>query len=133
MPLTPEQLDHRFNYHAPTEETRPKYAAIRAAEFECHQLAANIRLAGNDVDTGAYAVVNSTLRAFAEAINDNAPDCADKTAALRCVGLARNCLNEQVASVTQGFPVYIDLVAEAHRQIVLARFQANSAVALDGK
>lgn len=131
--MTPEQLDNWFSHHAPTEETAPKYAAIRAAEFECHKLGASLTMAEYTATTDDYAAINATLRAFAEAIDANAPDSADKTAAIRCVRLARNCFNEQVASAINGFPVHINMVAEGARQLVLARFQANSAIACGGK
>lgn len=113
--------------------TLERYKAIRAAEFECHKMFAAIgaddyTLAVKDCDT-----VNAITRAFAEAIDANAPDSADKTAAIRCVRLARNAANERIMSVVQGFPTHINCIAEARRQLVLARWQANSAIACGGK
>lgn len=131
--MTPDQLDNWFNWHTPTEEQKPKYRAIRAAEQECHALGASLTMAEYTATMADYERINATLRAFAEAIDQNAPDSADKTAAIRCVRLARNCFNEQVASGIHGFPVYINLVAEGARQIVLARFQASGAIACGGK
>ena len=131
--LSPEQLDNWFLYHPLTDETRPKYAAVRAAEFECHKLGASLTMAEYTATAADYDRINATLRTFAEAIDANAPDSDDKSAAIRCVRLARNCFNEQVASCLLGFPVHINMVAEGSRQLVLARFQANSAIACGGK
>lgn len=131
--MTPEQLDNHFSYHAPTEETAPKYAAIRAAEFECHKLCGSLSMGEYTATLANYNEVNATLRTFAEIIDANAPDSADKEAAIRCVRLARNALNEHIASCIQSFPVHINMLAEASRQLVLARFQANSAIACGGK
>jgi hypothetical protein len=131
--MTPEQLDNHFSYHAPTEETAPKYAAIRAAEFECRKLCGTFSMAEYTATPANYHEVNATMRTFAEIIDANAPDSADKAAAIRCVRLARNAINEHLASCILGYPVHINMLAEASRQLVLARFQANSAIACGGK
>lgn len=131
--MTPEQLDNHFSYHAPTKETAQKYAAIRAAEFECHKLCGALSMAEYTATPANYNEVNASLRAFAEVIDANAPDSADKAAAIRCVRLARSALNEHLASCILGYPVHINMLAEASRQLVLARFQANSAIACGGK
>lgn len=133
MPLSKETLDNHFSYHALTEETTPNYAAIRAAEFECHKLCGSMSMAEYTATAADYDTVNATLRTFAEVIDANAPDSADKAAAIRCVRLARNALNEHVASCLLSYPVHINMLAEASRQLVLARFQANSAIACGGK
>lgn len=131
--MTPDQLDNWFTYHKPTPETAPKYQAIRDAEFECHKLAGSYTMGDYFASREDCDVVNATLRAFAEVIDANAPDSADKTAAIRCVRLARNALNEHIMSCVLGFPVHVNMLAEASRQLVLARFQANSAIACGGK
>lgn len=141
MSLTPDQLDNWFTYHPPTEETAQKCAAIRAAEFECHKAFAALAarayplktpdtkpLTAKDCDE-----VNRLTRALAEVIDANAPDCADKTAAIRCVRLARNAANESVMANALMFPLHINSMQEAIRQLVLARWQANSAIACGGK
>ena len=122
--------DH-FIHHAQTPETSPRYAAIREAEEGCHALIAFF--SSRPVVQQDFMQVNSTLLTFAQVIDANAPDSADKTAAVRCVRLARNALNEHVASCLLGFPVHMNMLAEATRQIVLARWQANSAIACGGK
>lgn len=129
MPVNP---DH-FVYHAPTDDTAPRYAAIRAAERACHDVAGSLTMAEYTATEADYYVVNNTLRRFAEAIDAAAPDSADKTASIRCVRLARNALNEHIAACIGGFPTHINCIAEAARQLTLARWQANSAVACGGK
>ena len=129
MPVNP---DH-FIYHAPNEDTAPRYAAIRAAEDACHDVVGSLTMAEYTATAADYTRVNSVLRVFAETIDSNAPDSADKTAAYRCVRLARNALNEHIAASMGNFPTRINCLAEATRQLVLARWQANSAVACGGK
>lgn len=187
MPLTPDQLDNWTTHHPPTEETAPKYAAIRAAEARLHdaifgevwrlrEVHGHEHEARSLYDTwkdqpgwvpwveggnsvrqtdarravGGYhsppeltpntGVVNLAAREFMVAIDTHAPDSADKTAAIRCVRLARNAANEALYAVPRekSTPIYawvtVDTMkAEAHRQIVLARFQACSAIACGGK
>ena len=143
--MTPEQLYNWFTFHPPTEETKPKYAAIRAAGEAAHVAIAHVKAGrawDGDVDTMvqpadkadyqrlAYAYVNQTCRAFAEAIDVNAPDSADKAAAIQCVRLARSCANEGVAL---GLADDAFLWTQAQEQLRLARFQANSAIACGGK
>ena len=63
-----EVLENWFTYHSPTADQLPKYAAIRAAAL-------------------AYAIV----------INENVPDSADKSAAIRLVREATMTANAAVA------------------------------------
>lgn len=141
MPLSKEQLDNHFLPPPPNEETAPKYAAIRAAEFECHKAFAVIRARAYPLSDPSTAPltpadcdeVNCLTRAFAVAIDTNAPDSADKSAAIRCVRLARNAMNEYIMANAIGFPLHIASDDEARRQLVMARWQANSATACGGK
>lgn len=140
--LSPDQLDNWFTYHPPTEETAPKYAAIRSAEdrVQRHFAALRARLAFDGSNQGEHpltvddcAGVNVLTRAFVEVIDANAPDGDDKSAAIRCVRIARNAMNEWVMSRVAGFPLHIDSAAEATRQLVMARWQANGAIACGGR
>lgn len=136
MSLTTDQLDNWFTYHPPTDEQKPKYAAIRDAELRCRDLEKH--------GTVTHDRVNATLRDFVGVIDAHAPDSADKTAAIRCVRIARNALNEALvlcdivanaaAPSLRGQAAVIDvLLDEAGRQLCLARWQANSAIACGGK
>ena len=131
--MTPEQLDNWFTYHPPTEETKPKYAAIRAAEAVASQCSVAL-LNGGTLAT--HDEVNARFRSFAEAIDANCPDSADKSAAIRCVRLARNALNEAIVVASKlgadEFTV-LALAREAESELRRARWQASSAIACGGK
>jgi len=132
------QLDNWFTYHPPTAETEPKYAAIRAAEGEVYvRVTQTVYEVGPDIKQ-VYDEINRVTRRFAEVIDANAPDSADKTAAIRCVRLARNLLNEWVTQRAK--PVagrdHNDVQAlyvAAEMELRRARWQANSAIACGGK
>jgi len=131
--LTTEQLDNWFTYHAPTEETAPKYAEIRKAESEAGQVMVAIL---NNGDLVAFQAINQAARTMVEVIDRCCPDSADKSAAIRCVRLARNAMNE--ALVVRGDPFNpssecIRLVKMAADDLTRARWQANSAIACGGK
>ena len=137
MPLTSDQLDNWFTYHPPTADTAPKYAEIRATEQEAVRACI---AAVTDPEGGPAAkrcaLVNQATRCFVEVIDANAPDSADKTAAIRCVRLMRNAANEAVmlaasqsADPVQANTLFQVIVTEAWK----ARWQANSAIACGGK
>lgn len=129
--MTPEQREAWFTYHAPTEETAPKYAAIREAEIDCGSCISAILNGGA---LAAHEHVNARCRDFAEVIDACAPNSADKSAAIRCVRLARNAMNEAIVKAGQrgtGNEV-IELCRHAERELRAARWQANSAIACNG-
>lgn len=129
VPMTQEQLDNWFTYHATTDETAPKYAAIRAAEDACrHGLTMGIGLVDEPAHV-RFGHINAACRTFALVIDEQAPDSADKTAAIRCVRLARNAANEAVIDTAGAGR----LQAVALTEIQKARWQANSAIACGGR
>jgi len=130
MPLSTEQLDNWFTYHAPTDETTPKYAAVRKGRLDAG-LTLLACTAPDCVDSNhiRHESINDALRDFVMVIDANAPDSADKTAAIRCVRLARNAANEAVATPTDSRR----LVDIALLEIQKAVWQANSAIACGGK
>jgi hypothetical protein len=130
MPLTAEQLDNWFTYHAPTEETTPRYAAIREAEAACVHGFNHVNACVDEPAGVGYGNINACARAYAIAIDTNAPDSADKTAAIRCVRIARNAANE---AVTKAGGERARLFAIANTELQKARWQANSAIACGGK
>lgn len=126
--MTPEQAETWFTYHAPTDETAPKYGAIREAE---QAAAAAVRL-GTDPNCPepthvCYGNVNAACRAFAVVIDAHCPDGYDKDAAIRAVRLARNAANEAIAIGDPG-----RLCAIALTKLQEARWQANGAIACGG-
>lgn len=122
--MTPEQRDSWFGYHAPTTETKPKYAKIRAAEL---RTAADIDDAlGNFAGAEAFGRINAACLAFADVIDAQAPDSADKSAAIRCVRLARNAANEAVVADAEHAA---DMRVICAQELVKARWRANGAIA----
>ena len=85
-----------------------------------------------------YGCVNAACKRFAMVIDSLAPDSADKTAAIRCVRLARNLFNEWAAETSKA-PVHRawsdprSLFLAAEIELCKARMQANSAIACGGK
>jgi aconitase B len=124
--LKQEQLDNWFTYHAPTDETRPKYEQITLAESRIQDELVE------DVNIITHDAINGTLRDFVVLIDSLAPDSADKTAAIRCVRIARNALNEAVMC-RKNDPDRARMLARiASDEIIKARWQANSAIACGG-
>lgn len=134
--LTTEQIDNWFTYHAPTEEQAPKYAEIKRAErvFRDTLLTFVIPNAGNPGE--CFAEITHAARCLVQAIDYNAPDCADKMAAIRCVRLARNAANEAVMTLN-GDGVLEEMVSlliqTALQEALKARWQACSAIACGGR
>ena len=118
-----------FEYRPPTEVTAPKYDAIRKAEDEAFWALHGVLVVAPDKrdKPRAYADITQACRAFYDAIREHAPASADRSAAERCVRLARMAANEVVA---------LDHTHESRQarialdQLVMARWQACAAIAL---
>jgi hypothetical protein len=148
MPLSAAQLDAYFTYHAPTEEQKPKYKAIddayKKAKFEVVSPLADIFRSQAAPTSAVHDIVNRATREFACVINEQSPDSADKTAAIRCVRLARNAANELYALIIKDWDdLFLDpekyqstLEVLAHSiddEFNRAKWQSKSAIALEGK
>ena len=134
--MTDAQRAAWFTYHAPTEETAPKYAAIQSAENNVILDVTQTSYEGVDVQV-LYRCINAACKRFAEIIDTYAPDSADKTAAIRCVRLARNLFNEwaKESSRPTSEQRWSDprvLFVAAELELTKARMQANSAIACGG-
>jgi hypothetical protein len=135
--LSPEQLDNWFTYHAPTDETAPKYTAIRNAELSAHRSMVQARFENVGRFPG-HDLINRETRNFAVVIDLHAPDGDDKAAAIRSVRLARNLYNEWWAQTYTDPKVRDwndpnDLLLAAALEMAKARMQANTAIACGGK
>jgi hypothetical protein len=132
MPLSAAQLDAYFTYHAPTEEQKPKYANITSARDACATKLAGAFVSYQSTGKNAtyFDVVNKATREFAEVIDANAPVSADTTAAIRCVRLARNAANQALTEPVNSLVVFAAIV---DAELFKAQWQANSAIALEGK
>ena len=123
-----DPIDHLFTYHAPTDEQKPKYAAIRDAESACLQVLKAL-IDGSDArfnvsSHDAYKEVNFSTKEFYKIVLEVCPESADTSAALRCIRLARNAINEYVTN-RDG-----EIAKIARAQLLQARWQACSAIAL---
>ena len=135
--MTEAQRNTWFTYHAPTPDTAPKYAAIRDAELA---FVVNVTQTSYEVGPDVaqlYREINRSAKHMAEVIDAAAPDSADKTAAIRCVRLARNLFNEWATqrALPLGQQAWVDisiLVTMAEIELAKARMQANSAIACGG-
>ena len=118
-----------FEYRPPTEATAPKYDAIRKAEDAAFGALRDVLAASPDKrdKPRAYADITRACRAFYDAIREHAPASADRSAAERCVRIARMAANEAVA---QDHTHESRQARIAFDQLVMARWQACAAIAL---
>jgi hypothetical protein len=144
---TTEQLDLLFTYHPPTDETAPKYAAITSAEEHLHDAIFNALFKvreQHNTNPPAYVIdydsVNAAARSFYEAIDANCPPSADKSAAFRCVILAKMCANRGLLNAAREIDTPIhrwnaadNMAHLAHEQAILAGLQAAKSIACGGR
>lgn len=122
-------LDHLFTYHPPTEEKAPLYKRLSADFQEAQDVLegiAPVRKHPQEV----FAEVNEALKTFAASILEVCPPSADRSAAIRCVRLARNAANAHLHAGPNATGREIEI---AHQQLLMARWQSAAAIALDGK
>lgn len=128
-----------WTYHAPTDETAPRYAAIDQAAQVCGQQMLQV-LATPDrcAAASAFATITEAGRAFALVIGECAPDSADKSAAMRSLRLARMRANRAVLLCRRAGsadPALVAATMQAYAASVLdlieeASMQANAAIAI---
>lgn len=140
-------LDHLFTYHPPTPETQPKYAAIAHGYKACLGIIRESLegVAKSDDLQHHFNEITGACRGFADIINVMAPDSADKTAAIRCLRIARMAANETALVMGHARADIPDEEAEAlfvqirqlavlcENELVKARWQANAAIACGGR
>lgn len=126
-------LEALFTYHPPTEETKVKYAAIQEAyDGVVHDIDMGLH---DENPERTFSDITAATLAFARVINDHCPSCADTTAAIRCVRLARMAANRLVLE-TRKPEVRRDSATEDAlfslmlQNLISAHFQANAAIAL---
>jgi hypothetical protein len=128
---TQEQIDHWFGFHPPTEVTKPIFDALDAAAEVCRLSVQDATFPSAEVPKAArFAAVAVSVQTFAQAINKAAPESADKTAAIRCLRLARMAANRAInAKGAAGDRVALRALDE----IDGAHWNASAAVACGGK
>jgi hypothetical protein len=115
-----------FSYQPPNDATAPRYERIVAAEAACGSaIFAALTVADGPI-AGRFRAVNDACKAFYAEIVAVCPASADRSAAERCVRLARMAANEALSK-----PGTADKSREiAKEQLLFARWQASAAVAL---
>ena len=148
--LTESQINHLCMYHAPTDDQKARYYRIKAEETyvadtitTLHQNVHN-RFNGTQVmetvTAKFYDRIAIDIKKLIVAIDINCPDSASKSAAIRCVLLVRNALNEVTAAFIacqergdlfsrDWFEMVLSI---ARQELIKARWKANSSIALDG-
>lgn len=128
-----------FQYQPPNAATAPKYAALRKAEavalaacIDCMNLGAwRGTTPSDETKRAAFAGINAATKALHDTIERECPPCADTTAALRCVRLARMAANEVLASPAGSGLDVAGVVDQCRANLRAARWQACAAVALN--
>jgi len=127
-----------FVYHAPNSDTEPRYKAIADSWGWCHRILDRVMenfvvIESPAVPTpDAYAEVNAACKAFYDVIQKVCPPSADRSAAERCVRLARMKANEAMhSSLPGGTKLWSKEVAfSAFVELLNAKLQANASIAL---
>lgn len=121
-----------FIYIAPNDDTLPRHQRIRLAQNE---VGAGLNAAVFPADhahqlfTGeSFDLINNACKHFAAEISAVCPPSADRSAAERCVRLARMLANEAV--VAPSSEQKLKTLKLAQDQLMLARMQACASVAL---
>lgn len=86
-------INNTFKYHAPCEETAPKYKALREAERKMQMVCTTLR-AWTFEQHNSYDSINEQCKAFAGALLEHCPDGADIEPLVLQIGLVRNLMNE---------------------------------------
>ena len=127
--MTNAQIDNWFA--AMTADTE----AARAIRDSANQVIDTMTWAWGDDGAKHPEVVDKIGQAckhLALVIDEHAPDSADKIAAIRCVRIAAACAFDALWLVQDGTPdPYVEEQARANARA--ARWQANSAIACNGK
>ena len=140
MPF-PETIEEQFSYYPPDDVTRRKYHRINTAAKHAVERASDVsmqaEMAENEGWTGgpggpftavSFEMNNKVCLDLAKAIEEEVPNSANRTAALRCVSLARNALNDICAC--GGWPIE-DLRTFASHNIWAAARQANTEITFE--
>jgi len=127
-----------FVYHAPNSDTAPRYKAIADAWGRCHRILDRVMenfvaIEPPAVPTpDAYAEVNAACKAFYDVIQKVCPPSADRSAAERCVRLARMKANEAMCPMHENCTADLPgkLGEAALMELLNAKHQAAASIAL---
>jgi NTP pyrophosphatase (non-canonical NTP hydrolase) len=121
MKITTEQLDHWFKYHQHNDpKIREAYSTINGWYNACNGLIQAVYNGNTEI---TYDHVTTFLRQYAGVIVEHAPPSADTTAAIRCLRLVRNALNEYLRLIervqAQTEPIFSDSYLATQRAVLL--------------
>lgn len=127
-----------FVYHPPTEEQVPKYQKLNLAFGAVMSSGREIirNRPKERAEQERFDGFSKTCEAYHDLIVELCPESADRTAAIRCLRLARNAINDILCGTERDFPHGLSqhpfsLVFET--ELVKCRYQANASIALEGK
>ena len=117
--MTRKTAEELFTYRAPDSVTKHRHDAINHAAASLKTIIDAVAF-----EPIGFDEVNACCTALYSAIEENCPPSPDMSAALRCVRLCRNGLND--------FIVNRDMrcIEFAHQQLLSARYNANGGVAI---
>lgn len=122
-----------FIYHPPTDEQKVLYARLAKAHADTTDgLLRVLSIAeGSEgpVTQKHYEEFTNTCENYYNVIMEVCPASADRTAAIRCLRLARNAVND-VLRLSGDRSAYFSL---AGIELIKCRYQANASIALEGK
>jgi hypothetical protein len=125
------QAQDPYSYVAPNENTIPRHKRIREAQIEARTALAMAVFPTDLIAPKAavrFGLINDACKNFAVEISTVCPPSADRSAAERCVRLARMLANEAILG--ENFEEQDDLFKKAKEQLMLARMQACASIAL---
>jgi hypothetical protein len=136
----PFNIDKCFTYHPPTDKQKLAYDDLA---LSYRALADLVKDTGKAIRGPGYGdreaqevhdEINETCKEYVQTILENCPNSADKSAAIRCVRLIRNGLNDAVVAFRkEDHDLAQEAMAFARFNLLGARYQANASVALDGE
>ena len=127
-----------FVYHPPTEEQKPVYDKLHLgflSVLEAGKAAMRLAKWGERSSTVDFDAFTAACSGYHDLIVELCPESADRTAAIRCLRLARNAVNDVLCGA-RDFPHGVHQ-APFHNifetELIKCRYQANASIALDGK
>lgn len=133
--MTPHQREAWFKKHPVTEETAPKYEAIRLAEQAMQDLIDWVLYCGCNADAADERddKINETAAKMADTIVEHVPRCPDQTAAIRYLVEAKMFLiRAHRAKVGNGGIAPAITLNEAQVLLWKSSMTANKAIACGG-
>lgn len=120
-----------FIYHPPTDEQKVLYERLAEAYAGVYRVMTKaLRALGKrPAQPEDYDAITDACEGYYNVIMEVCPASADRTAAIRCLRLARNAMNDCLR-LPEDRSVFWTL---AEQELIKCRYQAHASIALDGK